>query len=152
MNRYEYYDGYGNLIGYKKWNSIMNQYEYYDTRSNRTNKKREYVKPYDFNLINNALANKQRNFDSNVSRIQAKILRIDKMFSLFYDYIENPSVKKRENDVKKLQNAFIKGIQKINNSRLDYGRSSVTRKIIDWLEQFDDRMTSIFRKIQQDIK
>lgn len=72
LNRYEYFDGYGNMTGYEKWNSYKNQWDYYAVNnSNVYNRKPIELAPVtsnvDIDLVNKALAENQRRYDNQVA-------------------------------------------------------------------------------------
>ncbi|MFD2726285.1 hypothetical protein [Hyunsoonleella rubra] len=65
-NRYEYFDGSGNMIGYKTYNSLMKQWEFYSSDDNtRKTDFGKYVSPINLNLAASTLRNRQARYDAN---------------------------------------------------------------------------------------
>lgn len=65
MNRYEYYDSSGRMVGYDKWNSIMRQWEYYEANEPAVGTKQvsPYIAPYDVELIERSARYNQERLD-----------------------------------------------------------------------------------------
>ncbi|MCF8715457.1 SH3 domain-containing protein [Joostella atrarenae] len=88
LKQYEYYDKDGNMVGHQKYNNVMRQWEYtkgstysYDNTSpaNFNN----YVKPYNFNLISQVLAAKQRKYDAKTQYNKNRLLnKLDQLLML----------------------------------------------------------------------
>ena len=126
MNRYEYYNSSGNMIGYKTYDSLMKTWNYYDVQQQTQSQSNyQYVEPVNLKLINQALATKQARYDANVQRVQTAIntLRNNVTNSAY-----SPAVK--TNSITEFNEKCVKAL---NNQSYDYSSNSQTTEIINWL-------------------
>ncbi|MDR5590803.1 hypothetical protein [Christiangramia sp. SM2212] len=93
LERYEYYNDNGDLIGFKKYNDYLEQWEYTKINSsqNRRGNKYENIEYYqpDYELINNALKQKQKRYNSNEAYLQKSLNEIAKLLNQKYSGSEN---------------------------------------------------------------
>ncbi len=148
QERYEFFDQYGNMTGYQKWNSYQNQWEYYDVK-NSSNYKKEYVEPYDFNLLRKGLEYKQNAYESNVDYIQNEINFVNQKFEIFYKYKDMPEVKPHIPRIENLYNKYMEGINKLNNTSVDFSQKSSVNQVLNWLSQFDRELMKITNELAQ---
>lgn len=151
LNRYEYFDGYGNMTGYEKWNSYKNQWEYYSVNNtNAYNKKPIELAPVtsnvDTGLINNVLATKQKQYDNNYSAIKGKIDYIYSIFDNFDIYSEYPQVAFFKEEISISYKVFQQTIKRYQNS--DIGNSSIARNYINDLDYTERELNKIINKIK----
>ncbi|MCQ9635804.1 hypothetical protein MP477_12665 [Chryseobacterium sp. WG23] len=129
--RYEYFDSSGNRIGYKKYNNLSRQWEYYDLNKTQYEKQPRqygnYIQPYNLDLIERTLRQKQQNYDSNFQSVKATI-----------EYIIN-DIKTWEIDTDtkyKIISQFKDAISKnLDNRDIDYSSAEQTRIVIKWLDE-----------------
>lgn len=126
MNRYEYYNASGNMIGYKTYDNLMNTWNYYDVpQQAQTQSNYQYVQPINLQLVNQALADKQTKYDANTKSVQNAInqLRTNVNNSAYSANVINSAIF-----------AFNEQCVKVlNNKSYDYSSNSVTTQIINWL-------------------
>lgn len=78
MNRYEYFNSNGNLIGYQTYNSLLRQWEYTDLQNNNSQSKypkREYTNPrsqYDWDFMLKAAQIKQEQIEREEQKLAQK--------------------------------------------------------------------------------
>lgn len=150
LERFEYFDNSGNMIGYKKYNSLSQQWEYFETATkNNPKANREYIKPFDFDLIDDSLKYKQSKYENNTEKIRLKIELVNKLFQLLSDYKSTPSISEKWSTISALNQSFRDGILKINNMKLDFSINSTTYEIINWIDQYEVKLTTIVREINQ---
>lgn len=153
MERYEYFDNNGTMIGYKKYNSLMEQWEYYplnsktNTNSRYTNS--DYIDPYKGtnDLIYKGLEMKQNKYDYNRKLIADKIYNISEFFNIFYNNQQIPKISQKMGTVNQLYKSFNDGIAQINAMNADLSNTSTTNEILNWLEQFNTRLNAISQEI-----
>lgn len=127
LERYEYFDSNGNMIGYKKWNSLYDRWEYTD-KSQQNNRSR-YESPYNLDLIQKAVIHKQQQHDRNLDLIYDKLDEI-------YETLDNVV------DIKgKLSNQELEEVTKFEKEvnetcRCDLSNTGNVRKIILWLNNW----------------
>ena len=129
LERYEYYNSTGDLVGYKKYNDYLEQWEY--TEVSKTKSRRnsyQDFEPYEpnYQLINAVLAKKQNSFDNNVSFIKGEIQRLYKQIGSAYF---------NENKNKLAQKVFNDDIRRFieKNSNADLSNSNVARQYIGYI-------------------
>lgn len=129
--RYEYFDSSGNIIGYKKYNKLSSQWEYFDLKETEYEKQPrqygEYIQPYNLDLIERALQQKQQKYQSNFKTVKSTI-----------EYIMN-DIQKMEIESQekyKILSEFKSAISRnLNNIDIDYGSNEQTEQVIKWLYQ-----------------
>lgn len=122
-SRYEYRDSNGNLVGYKKYNTLNQAWEY--TNLNQPKKNTNYVQPIDTDLVNHVLKSKQIRYDNNIYKVNEKMQsKINSIRNSDLNYEAKAQI------LKKLQNYF----NLIYKSNLDYSSTNVT---IDVLNKID---------------
>lgn len=76
-NRYEYFDTYNNMNGYKTYNSLKGQWEYYDLKKiNNTRSTYQVQPPADYSATNigyRVAMEKQKKYNSNLARVKSVI-------------------------------------------------------------------------------
>lgn len=74
-NRYDYIDSYGNLIAYKKYNSLSREWEYYKVEQTKQRKPYQYRDPQQLDISNlgNAATTLQNRYNSNQKNAQAVV-------------------------------------------------------------------------------
>jgi hypothetical protein len=123
MNRYEYFNSQGHMVGYKSYDSLMKQWNYYEVTQEQQ-PQNTYVEPINLDYVNKALSTKQAKLDANVARIDNAVNDIGiKIQNLEIDY----SIK--EIVMATFQNA----LKTINNKKLDYSNNNTTREVINYL-------------------
>lgn len=149
MERYEYFDSSGSMIGYEKYNSLMERWEYFDIKSkNNSNKYGDYIKPVNTALIAKGLEAKQNRYDNNVSIIQSKITFIDDAFQLYFKYQRNPEIAKRITTIKDLHSSFIEGVGQIKG--YDFSSNATTQNVLNWLKQYETKLNNIASQIKNE--
>ena len=130
-NRYEYYNSSGNIIGYKKYNNLSRQWEYYDV--NKTQYERQprqygdYIQPYNFDLMQKALSQKQSNYDSNYSVVNQYLENLYTLIKAKMKY-----AKLTESKLKYLQNV----IDNMNSiTKADLSSTSTATQAISYLKK-----------------
>lgn len=118
MNRYEYFNSSNNMIGYKTYNKLRAQWEYYSLEQQTQQQEYTYNQPYNTNLINQALSQKQKNWSYNVQQIKNTI---DNAFRKFDDYEEAVEMK---NELRVV-------LKKLESQNYDYSSNDITRKVIN---------------------
>ncbi|WP_026978443.1 hypothetical protein [Flavobacterium tegetincola] len=152
-NRYEYFDSYGNMKGYKKYNSVKKQWEYYDL--NNSNK---YVPPElgNIELARSVLKSRQTKYDANYKRIKETA---SSAYKYFQDYIassikEYNEEKNSDKSSKLWMNMFIRYHRDYDdvakNNGYDYSSMSTTNNVIDWLNKGAEYIAK--DEIQKEIK
>lgn len=135
-NRYEYYDSSGNLIGYKQYNNLRKQWEYFDVQQQYQRQPRQYgdyVEPYNYGAIEQALRQKKIRHDYNVQQVRGliELMRTDFINKLSYD-------SKTKNEILTRFNYSIS--QNLSGKNFDYSSEEQTQIIIKWIY---DTMTKI---------
>lgn len=118
MNRYEYFNSSNNMIGYKTYNKLRAQWEYFSLEQKTKQQEYTYNQPYNTNLINQALSQKQNNRSYNVQQIKKTI---DNAFAKFDEYEEAVEMK---NELRVV-------LKKLENQNYDYSSNDLTRKVIN---------------------
>jgi len=130
LNRYEYFDSAGKLIGYKSYNSLMQQWEYYEINSNK--KKSDYgnyVSPIDLNLVQTTLQNKQERYNRNK---QIVFIRLDEIRNKLYDHFQDPQKKK---EALRRGTLLYNTINDISDN-YDFSNTNKTNELISILNNF----------------
>ncbi|MCT4142357.1 hypothetical protein [Elizabethkingia anophelis] len=128
-NRYEYYNSSGNIIGYKKYNNLSRQWEYYDL--NKTQYERQprqygdYIQPYNLDLIERALQQKQRKYDVNFQYVKSKI---DNIINDIRSWNVDSSTKSEI--IKRFGDAIS---ENLGSRDIDYSSNEETSVVMDWL-------------------
>lgn len=120
MNRYEYFNSSNNMIGYKTYNKLRAQWEYYSLEQKNQQQEYTYNQPYNANLINQALSQKQNNYNYNSKKIQEAIEDID---DSFYEY-ENYDA---------MHGDFGNILKTLREKRYDFSSNDMTRKVINYM-------------------
>lgn len=141
MNRYEYFDSGGKMIGYQAYNNLLNQWEYIDLRNENNSRypKREYSKPkspYDWDLIERGMRTVQERIDKNREIIQGKINEVED--ALLYIIKKNGDLSKEQ--TKAYEKRFLKDLKKINN--VDLSKNDQVKYTINWLDQWIEHIYS----------
>ena len=127
--RYEYFNSSGNMIGYKQYDSISKQWEYFDLRSNQNHKQPreygEYVQPYNSDLIERALSQKQQIYNYNYQKVQSTIKEIVEITRN-----SNLNASTKYEIIKQFSDAVSKNL---NNQSIDYSSLEQTNSVISWL-------------------
>lgn len=127
LSRYEYFDGQGNLTGYKVYDSLFKEWKYYQVEVQSYERKPiQYAKPPtddNFALLQQVANKKQNSYNTNRAKVQNCISTIQK----FMNY-ENIEVKTR------LQNRFNSEIlDVINKKSYDFSDDNLTKQVVDFI-------------------
>lgn len=151
--RYEYYDSNGNLIGYKKWNSLYNRFdiEFKGNNSNNSyNNNVNKIQPYNIELINKVLESKQNRYDSNIERMNYKVSQLQEIGKFFNDNMKEPEILDREQEINNLIKEYAEISKKINNLHLDYSVTANANYVISQFDYFINEFTRIIKEIQDE--
>ena len=102
--RYEYFDNYGNLIGYKKYNNLRNEWEYYSENNPKNIKSRNRKVP---NLEYPTLSSSDINYAKSIAEQQANTENYARM------------AKVHDANLKIVQNRINEIFQEINEMEVD---------------------------------
>lgn len=127
MNRYEYYNSSGNMVGYKTYDSLMDTWNYYDVgKQTKAKSNNNYVQPINLQLVNKALSNKQSRYDYNVQRIQNAINQINE--NVYNSSYSADVINQSITDFNE------KCLEVLNSKKYDYSSDSKTTEIINWMQ------------------
>ena len=139
-NRYEYYNSYGDLIGYKKWNSYSSEWEYFVV----DNKKRSsYIDPIDNEQVNRTMGIKQNNYDNNVNSVHQKIRNISSLFEYFIVDKNKFEKSKYKNQILDLYESFENRVKAVDNANMDFTKSSAGREILIYLDPIETKLQNV---------
>lgn len=123
MNRYEYYNSSGQMIGYEKYNSLMQQWEYTDLSKTVSPRVHDYGKPqstFDTDLAIQALSARQSQYNKNQSLVENVITNASKNINIKLLGISNEN--KRYDVLElfnlKMENYFDKNSNNINANNI----------------------------------
>ena len=140
--RYEYFNSYGTMIGYKKYNSLYERWEYYDLKTNNnSNEGYKVVQPpqsVDIELARSVLNSKQAKYDSNMAEIQQLI---SELCQYGITKSENASDKiTKEAWIHATYDFRILYVEKFENSTGDLSSKNRTQQIKTWLRNNFDNL------------
>lgn len=147
LNRYEYFDSYGNLTGYKSYNSYTGVWEYYSENANSNNRKPiEYAKPQtddNFALLQQVANQKQNSYNSNHKRVQ-------ECFATIQTLIDAKDLELRV----RTQNRFNSEVfNVVNNEGYDYSNNSLTNQVIKFIkDKYMEILLSESKKLNDEIE
>lgn len=144
MERYEYYNSSGVMIGYEEYNSLMEQWEYTDLSEKSNSRVHDYGEPvstFDSDLAFKVLQAKQNRYD-NMSNAEKARLRASREYKRKKRYVSNRADKhirkwlkedarNEKKDKKKTSRNYrkIKNKEKVGLPKLDDGWYDVYSKI-----------------------
>lgn len=65
LNRYEFFNEYGDMLAYKTYNSLLNQWEIYSiNQKNQKTDNEKYIQPINLELLASVMAQKQARYDN----------------------------------------------------------------------------------------
>ena len=127
--RYEYFNSSGNMIGYKQYNSLSREWEYFDQNNTQIQKQPrqygEYAQPYNLDLMESVLSQKQQIYKYNYQKIQSTITEI---VDITKD--SNLDSETKYKIIKQFSDAISKNL---DNQSIDYSSEEQTSSIISWL-------------------
>lgn len=123
LNRYEYFNNYGNLTGYKTYNSYNQTWEYYKVDS--YNYENQVKSAINIDLIDSALNAKQQRYDNNLRNVRSVV---DVIYNSFKkeatSYVVGEVCKYRFNK---------EYLSNISGKPYDFSSNSVTNSVILYL-------------------
>ncbi|MEE1961187.1 hypothetical protein V1387_00730 [Allomuricauda taeanensis] len=123
LERYEFYNSQGTLIGYQTYNPYLKQWEYTDAIKS-TNSQYTYQNTQDLDLIDRVLSSKESRFDSNVQKVQNKI-----------DYLHGLLLNIRDPETRKYAaNRFSKAVSNFSSNypNLDYSNNDTANQVMNY--------------------
>ncbi|RZK26880.1 MAG: hypothetical protein EOO43_01445, partial [Flavobacterium sp.] len=131
MNRYEYFNAQGQMVGYKSYDSLMKQWNYYEVTQPKQ-PQNTYVEPINLDYVNKALSTKQAKLDANVAKIDNAVNDIGTK-------IQNLEI---DSDIKEIvMYTFQNALKTINSRKLDYSNNNTTREVLNYLyKQVNDEI------------
>ncbi len=149
LNRYELYDSSGQLIGYKKYNPYTKSYEikYFNTQQGSS-----YIEPIDTDFLMQAMLYKQKQYDTNLPKIQDKVNSIHNLFDKL-DEMDCLQARQKSEEIDKVRDNFNSYIKEANGflNYIDLN-SSNTSRIINRLDRYHSQLRDISKQIIADIK
>ena len=148
LGRYEYFDGQGNLTGYKVYDSLFKEWKYYQVEVQSYERKPvQYAKPPtddNFALLQQVANQKQNSYNSNHKRIEDYLSKIQ---INIYE-IENLEIRE------KVQNRYSSEIVAfINNKRYDVSNNSITDQVLNFIyNKFSVIQSEEFKKYNDGIE
>jgi tRNA A37 N6-isopentenylltransferase MiaA len=138
-NRYEFFDSKGNMIAYKKYNTLLRQWETYNVNNTQTKS------IFNAELADKALAKEQKAYDDGKRALQTKINEIYRRISETFD---------SENDhgfVKMVQNTYYNEVVvPLANKGIDYSKKSNLDNALDYLENnYEWALNRVIAKMEQ---
>ncbi|TVZ26703.1 hypothetical protein JM83_1690 [Gillisia sp. Hel_I_86] len=138
QQRYEYYNSYNELVGYKEWDAINEEWRYTDLTQRQQQRKSPYadmqpVNTFNANLTNQVLAAKESKYNSNINLVQNKIDELSRNLT------SHPTLHKRFSDA----------ITRFNNqnNKIDYSSAQATNSVINYfIGIYNDLINSISQK------
>lgn len=128
LNRYEYFDSYGNLTGYKSYNSYLGVWEYFKNNEEAYNRKpTQYAKPRtdnNFELLQQVANQKESSYNRNRRRVEEVLSRIQSVNNVGSNLELNMRKEKRFNS---------EVINVLNRKGYDYSSNSLTENVISWI-------------------
>jgi len=136
LRRYEYFDGRGNMTGYKQYNTYLNQWEYYDNKSQSSGYQIQPAQSsVNLDLVQKTLSSRQSAYDNNLKSIQITVKSVYK--NIDYLVLNLMTSEPKELDYKyanHLKYLFeTKCVQAIEQKGYDYSSNSTTNMVNDWL-------------------
>lgn len=136
-NRYEFFDNQGNLIGYKKWNSLLEQWEYY---SNNVERKSSYIDPIDVEDLERTMSQLENNYDYNYQIVNQKVNEIVSLFSSFTNNTEKFKKSQYYEPVLELFGSFRNTIKSLDDSNLNFSKKSTGRFYLNKIMPYKSRL------------
>jgi len=124
MNRYEYFDSEGKLVGYKVYDNLGAQWKYYDSSKTKNNPTNSYIQPINLNLLNKSLSSIQQRYNLNTTKVQEAINDIATR-------ITNLKLEADTYEIVKFR--FDKSLEYLNSQKFDYTKNVVTQNAIKYL-------------------
>lgn len=139
LQRYEYFDANGDLIGYKVYNNIRGQWEYYAETPQKPNENKygEVKSPIDIDLMGRVLMSKQNSYNYNNELVK-------KVISDITNRISNCGASSDTRYNALITFAEIVGDMEIQ--KLDLSSSRTTNNVITYLYQWYDKQLNLHTK------
>jgi hypothetical protein len=117
------------MIGYKQYNNLSREWEYYDLADTQTQRQPrqygEYIQPYNLDLMERALSQKQQLYDANFQTVKSTINRIINDVNTW-----DTTSERKYTIIKKFKDAISKNL---DSRDIDYGSNAQTKIVIDWI-------------------
>ena len=127
--RYEYFDNYGNLIGYKKYNNLRNEWEYYSENNPKNIKSRNRKVP---NLEYPTLSSSDINYAKSIAEQQANTENYARM------------AKVHDANLKIVQNRINEIFQEINEMEVDQNlKTKLINGMNSWIEHGNEHFNKL---------
>ncbi|NVN17488.1 hypothetical protein GUA46_03965 [Muricauda sp. HICW] len=123
LERYEFYNSQGTLVGYQTYNPYLQQWEYTDIAKS-TNSTYTYQNTQDTDLIDRVLSSKQSRYDQNVEKIRDKIKYLHNLLMGINDLQTR----------KRAVNRFSKVVSDFNgrNLKYDYSNNQTANQVMNY--------------------